>query len=133
MSSIRLALISATLMFAIACGDNSSSSPYSPSPTPSAPPPQGTPQGSSSVTIPVGASTLGNRAYVPDELNIAPGTTVTWMNADSTTHTSTSDAAGWNSGNIAPGGQFSFAFQTAGTFQYHCAIHPGMVGIVVVR
>ena len=70
---------------------------------------------------------------MPDELNIAPGTTVTWMNADSTTHTSTSDAAGWNSGNIAPGGQFSFAFQTAGTFQYHCAIHPGMVGTVVVR
>jgi plastocyanin len=85
------------------------------------------------VTIPVGAEFLGNRAYMPAELNIAPGTTVMWINADSTTHTSVSDAAGWNSGNIAPGGQFSFAFQNAGTFQYHCAIHPGMVGTVVVR
>jgi plastocyanin len=83
--------------------------------------------------IPVGAEFLGNRAYMPAELDIAPGTTVTWINADSTTHTSTSNADGWHSGNIAPGGQFSFAFQTAGTFQYHCAIHPGMVGTVVVR
>ena len=133
MFSLRLALISATLMLAIGCGDYSSSSPYSPTPTPSAPPPQAAPQGSSSVTIPVGARTLGNRAYVPAELNIAPGTTVTWINGDSTTHTSTSDADGWHSGNIAPGGQFSFAFQTAGTFRSHCAIHPGMVGTVVVR
>jgi plastocyanin len=39
----------------------------------------------------------------------------------------------WSSGTVAPGGQFSFAFQTAGTFPYHCTIHPGMVGTVVVR
>src|SRR6185503_3393305 len=64
MTSLRLALISATLMLAIGCGDYSSSSPYSPSPTPSAPP-QAAPQGSSSVMIPVGAEFLGNRAYVP--------------------------------------------------------------------
>src|SRR4030095_1268917 len=127
MFSLRLALISATLIFAMACGDYSSSSPYPPPPTPSAPPPQIPPQGSSSVTIPVGAEFLGNRAYVPAELNIAAGTTVTWINADSTNHTPTSDTDGWHSGNIAPGGQFSFAFQTAGTFQSHCAIHPGMV------
>jgi plastocyanin len=61
------------------------------------------------------------------------GTTVTWRNTDSTSHTSTSDAAGWNSGNIVPGGQFSFSFQTAGRFPYHCSIHPGMAGTVVVR
>jgi plastocyanin len=66
-------------------------------------------------------------------LNVAVGTTVTWRNTDSTSHTSTSNAPGWNSGTVAPGGQFSFAFQTAGTFPYHCAIHPGMVGTVVVR
>jgi plastocyanin len=70
---------------------------------------------------------------MPDELNVAVGTTVTWMNTDSISHTSTSNAAGWNSGIVAPGGQFAFAFQTAGTFPYHCTIHPGMVGTVVVR
>jgi plastocyanin len=66
-------------------------------------------------------------------VSVAVGATVTWMNSDSIAHTSTSDTNGWNSGVVAPGGQFSFTFQTAGTFPYHCAIHPGMVGTVVVR
>jgi plastocyanin len=34
---------------------------------------------------------------------------------------------------VAPGGQFSLTLPTAGTFRYHCTIHPGMVGTVVVR
>jgi plastocyanin len=131
MLSLRLAAVSVVLMFAIACGGDYSSPSTSPSPTPSPTPTPGGP--SSSVTIPVGALSLGNRAYAPDDLNVAVGTTVTWMNTDSVSHTSTSDVTAWNSGVVAPGGQFSFAFQTAGTFPYHCTIHPGMVGTVVVR
>jgi plastocyanin len=85
------------------------------------------------VAIRVGASTLGRQAFAPPELNVGVGTTVTWTNSDSVTHTSTSDGAGWNSGNVAPGGQFAVKFDNAGTFPYHCAIHPDMVGTVVVR
>lgn len=135
MFSLRLVVISAVLMFAVACGGGSSTPSTTPSPTPS-PTPAPTPTSggaSSSVTIPAGAQSLGNRAYAPDELNVAVGTTVTWTNTDSTSHTSTSNAAGWDSGIVAPGGRFSFAFQNAGTFPYHCAIHPGMIGTVVVR
>ena len=83
--------------------------------------------------IPVGAEALANRAFVPADLDIAAGTTVTWMNTDAVSHTSTSDGQAWNSGLLAPGRQFSFTFETAGAFKYHCAIHPGMVGTVVVR
>jgi plastocyanin len=113
-------------MFAFACGGNSSPSPISPEPAPGGAP-------SSTVVIPVGAESLGNRAFTPGELSVTAGTTVTWTNTDTVSHTSTSNAAGWNSGTLAPGRQFSFAFQTAGTFPYHCAIHPGMVGTVIVR
>jgi plastocyanin len=131
MLSLRLVVVSAILMFAIACGGGDATPPTTPSPTPS---PAPTPGGaSSSVSIPAGAASLGNRAYAPDDLNVAVGTTVTWMNTDSISHTSTSDVTGFDSGIVAPGGEFSFAFQTAGTFTYHCAIHPGMVGTVVVR
>jgi plastocyanin len=130
MVSLRLGVVSAILMLAVACGGYSSP-PTSPSPTPSTPPPSDV--ASSAVVIPAGAQSLGNRAFQPDDLNIAAGTTVTWTNTDSTSHTSTSDAAGWNSGTLPPGGRFSLVFQTAGTFSYHCAIHPGMVGTVVVR
>jgi plastocyanin len=76
---------------------------------------------------------LANRAFSPDEADVAVGETVTWTNTDSIAHTSTSDRSGWDSGIVAPGGRFSFAFQAPGTYQYHCAIHPGMVGTVVVR
>ena len=129
MRSLCVTLVSGVLMFAVACGGNYSTPPTSPTPSP-APTPGGT---SSSVSIPSGASTLVNRAYAPDQLDIAVGTTVTWSNTDSVAHTSTSDSREWDSATIAPGGQFSLAFQTPGTFPYHCAIHPGMVGTVVVH
>lgn len=140
MLSLRLAVIPALLMFAIGCGGYSSPAP-SPSPMPSpapapspAPTPAPSPVGaSSSVTIPARAEFLGDRAYTPDNLDVTVGTSVTWTNTDSTSHTSTSDGTGWNSGTLAPGGRFSVVLQTPGTFRYHCSIHPGMVGTVVVR
>ena len=123
-------------MVAAACGSNySSATPTSPAPVPApttATPPAST-GSSSAVSIPVNAAVLGTAAFAPDALTVDAGTTVTWTNTDSVAHTSTSDAPGWDSGIVAPGGRFSRSFQTAGTFQYHCAIHPGMVGTVVVR
>src|SRR5215471_8383362 len=98
----RLALISAVLTVAIACGGSDSTP--APSPTPV---PNGTP-----VTIPKGAEFLGNQAYSPDQITVAVGASVTWTNTDTIAHTSTSDTNGWNSGNIVPGGQFSVAFPT---------------------
>lgn len=131
MNSVRLAAISVILMAAAACGGYSSPS-TAPSPTsPSPSPPSSGP--SSAVSIPRGAEFLGTRAFNPDDLDIAVGTTVTWTNTDSTSHTSTSEARSWDSGTILPGRQFSFTFQNAGTFPYRCTIHPGMVGTVVVR
>jgi plastocyanin len=127
MLSLRLAVVLAGLASAAACGGSYSQSPASPSPAP----PAGAP--SLSVTIPTGAEALGNRAFVPSDLTVDAGTTVTWTNSDRVSHTSTSDAAGWNSGTIPAGGQFAFRFQNSGTFRYHCTIHPGMIGTVVVR
>src|SRR5262245_53872359 len=129
MFSIRLTVAAALSVLAVACGSDSSSPsmPATPTPVP-------TPGGSSTaISIPMGAEVLGNRAFTPDNLEIAAGTTVTWTNTDSVAHTSTSNANGWDSGIISPGRQFSFTYQTAGTFPYHCAIHPGMVGTVVVH
>lgn len=127
MLSSRLAFVSVLALLAAACG--SSDSTTSPTPTP-APVTSGT---GTPITIPMGAETLGNRAFNPDAVDVAVGTTVTWTNTDSVAHTSTSDGAGWNSGAIAPRAQFSTTFQNAGTFPYHCAIHPGMVGTITVH
>jgi hypothetical protein len=38
----------------------------------------------------------------------------------------------WDTGRLNPGQAGSFTFTTAGTFAYHCAIHPQMHGTIVV-
>jgi plastocyanin len=62
---------------------------------------------------------------------VKAGTTVTWVNNDDTVHTSTSDSGLWDSGIIQIGSSFSHTFSTAGTFPYHCNVHP-MTGTIVV-
>jgi plastocyanin len=71
--------------------------------------------------------------FSPNPIRITAGSTVTWTNATAPTHTSTSNTGAWNTGNIAPGTTSSaVTFPTAGTFTYHCAIHPSMTGSVIV-
>jgi plastocyanin len=85
------------------------------------------------VSIVQGSSTRTTNAYSPNPINVAVGATVTWTNNDTVAHTSTSDTGLWSSGSIAPQGTFSRMFSSAGSFTYHCAIHPGMVGTVTVQ
>ena len=106
-----------------ACYDTSA--PLNPAPTP-------TPTGST-VTIVPGASNLTTNAFTPNPITVSAGTKVTWVNTDNITHTSVSDTGVWSSGNIAAGATFSFTFSTAGTYPYHCVLHPNMVGSVVVQ
>lgn len=65
------------------------------------------------------------------EVSAAVGDTVTWTNADSLPHTVTADDGSFD-GDVAAGGTFSQAFATAGTFAYHCEIHPSMTGTITI-
>lgn len=78
------------------------------------------------------AVTIQGMAFSPATLTVAVNTTVTWTNKDAITHTVTSDSGMFDSGNIAAGSKFSYTFTTAGTFSYHCKIHPTMVATIVV-
>jgi len=88
-----------------------------------------------SVRIPVWAVGKGPAAYVPNPIRVAPGSTVTWTNDDPVPHTATSDTGVWDSGTLTSGESFSFKFNTAGTFPYHCTIHgqQSMSGTVTVE
>jgi plastocyanin len=110
------------------CGGSSSSTP-----SPSAPSP--TPSGSTSttITIPTNARTLGTAAYLPNPATVAQGAVVTWSNTDSTAHDIVSDSGAFDSGRMAPNDNFKFTFASKGTFPYHCSIHPGMTGTIVVQ
>jgi plastocyanin len=124
--SIRL-MFGVLLLGVTAAGCGSSSAPSAPtSPT------SGGGSGNG-VSIVNGASGKTTTAYAPNPMAVSVGGTITWTNSDNTTHTSTADGGAWNSGSIAPGASFSHAFPAAGTFTYHCSIHPGMVGTITVQ
>jgi plastocyanin len=79
---------------------------------------------------------IKNYAFSPDTLTVAVGTTVTWTNRDDDVHTVTSDQKEnkpFASKNLDTGEVFSFKFTKPGTYGYLCAIHPMMVGKVIVR
>ena len=75
---------------------------------------------------------ISNNAFIPDQLNVAPGTTVTFVNRDNVPHTATSDSKLFDSGELAPGASYPVVLEGAGTVTYHCKLHPEMRGRIVV-
>ena len=70
--------------------------------------------------------------FVLQDLTIEVGTNVIWINLDVSSHTATSGQPDnitgiWNSGPLATGSSFSFAFNQTGTFRYFCTIHPSFM------
>ena len=78
------------------------------------------------------AATIKGFSFQPDVLKVKVGAKVTWTNDDTVAHTVTADTNSFASGNLQPGGSFSFAFTRPGTYAYHCSIHPSMHGSVIV-
>jgi len=72
-------------------------------------------------------------AFTPASITVDAGTTVKWTNKDAIGHTVTSNDGTFDSGTIAPNGTFSYTFANAGTFAYHCKIHPYMTASVLVK
>jgi plastocyanin len=81
------------------------------------------------------AVTMQNRAFTPTAIKVAAGATVTWTNSDAESHNVTFDGAAVPaSGNIVAGANKALAMPAvAGTYPYHCTLHAGMNGSVVVQ
>lgn len=71
--------------------------------------------------------------YAPSNIQVAKGTTVTFTNGGTQFHTVTSDGATrtFDLG-VDPGKSGTLVFDKAGTFTYHCGVHPDMKGSVQV-
>jgi plastocyanin len=76
----------------------------------------------------------GASSFAPNPSTAKVGQKVAWRNGDNTTHTATQDGtSGFATGNVNPGAtSAAITMNTAGTFTYHCSIHPGMVGTLTV-
>lgn len=73
-------------------------------------------------------------AFSPATLTVPVGTTVNWKNVSHTAHTVTStDGLTFDSGILASGDNFSFTFRKAGSYPYHCDIHPSMTATIIVE
>lgn len=71
-------------------------------------------------------------AFVPGRLHINVGDMVEWRNRDAVSHTATSDNGIWDSGLLALDQTFTYTFNLAGVYPYHCSPHPWMVDTIVV-
>ena len=119
---IAVAALASLTIFAAACG-GSSSNPSTPTPTPSA--------GSGGlVTV-----FITNSVFAPTPMTVSVGQSVNWKNNDSIEHTATFDNGIYESGNIPPLSAHDnpLPMTTKGTFTYHCRIHAGMTGTIVVQ
>ncbi len=84
-------------------------------------------------TAPAGTSVrMAGSRFEPVTLTVAPGSTVRWFNDDALPHTVTATDSSWDSGNLAPGGQFERRFDSPGTYAYLCLYHLGQTGTIVV-
>lgn len=72
-------------------------------------------------------------AFQPTVNYIEPGDKVTWTNKDVADHTVTGAASSWGSDALMSQGEtVSYTFEDEGVYPYYCALHPSMVGAVVV-
>jgi amicyanin len=82
------------------------------------------------------AVTINNFAFSPGAITVKAGTTVTWTNDDNVPHQIVADAADqpdFKSDVLYTGQAYNYTFTKAGTFGYHCQIHPSMKATVIVE
>jgi plastocyanin len=78
---------------------------------------------------------IDNYQFSPNSLTVPAGTTVTWINRDSDVHTVAGDSTppAFKSPGLDTDDKFTFTLTNAGTYAYHCSLHPHMTGKIIVQ
>ncbi|HEY2805008.1 MAG TPA: cupredoxin domain-containing protein [Gemmatimonadales bacterium] len=108
------------IMMAACGGHNDVVSTNPPPPPPPPPPPTG-------VHI-----AIVDFAFQSDTVTAKVGELISWTNTATDIHTVTSDSAVFDSGPLQAQTSFTVSFAKAGTYTYHCALHPTMTGSITV-
>jgi len=104
---------------------------------PSSPTPSPTPVTASAYILP-NAVSLGDLAFGDEPILIYKSERLRWVNADTVTHLVVADSPDATDFRktaelMGNGGEQSFIMTKPGTTRIHCAIHPNMIGTLIVR
>lgn len=123
---IVLSLTTAATLLFVACGGGGTTA----SPTATSQPTAA--QTGTTVKVQI-VENNGQYSFKPATLTIKKGTQVVWTNMSDAPHTVTSDSNAFNTtSSLSQNQTFKFTFVTAGTFAYHCNIHPYMKATITV-
>ena len=122
------AVTASTMMLMAACGEDAKRMPpLSPSPTPV----------NAIAYILPDAVSLGDFAFGDEPIVIYKSERLRWVNVDTLTHVivvDSPDATDFRkTDELPPSGEQSFIMIKLGTTTIHCAIHPNMTGMLIVR
>ena len=84
-------------------------------------------------TKPAVEISVDNFTFGPAEITVPANSTITWVNHDDVPHVIASTDGLFRSKALDTDDKFSFTFARPGTYAYFCAMHPRMVGKVVVK
>lgn len=70
--------------------------------------------------------------YQPREATLKTGTKVTWTNQDGAPHTATDTGREWDTGILRKGESATLTFDSPGTYEYFCTLHPYMKATLTV-
>jgi plastocyanin len=121
-----LVLAASSTLLLVACGGTSNTDANASAPTPTI--------ASDSTAFQVNiVGVSGSYYFSPTALTIPKGATVIWTNKSNAPHPVNSDTNAFNSpGNLLRSDTFQMVFTTAGTYPYHCGLHPYMRGTITV-
>ncbi len=73
-------------------------------------------------------------SFSPRDMIVTAGSAVRWINLDEAPHQiAMAGGQPGSSGLIDPGKEYAFTFRETGQFTYRCAVHPTMLGVIVVQ
>jgi len=109
------------LLSSLACSGGSPASPTSPAPLPAG--------GTNRVTVGIVAD-RGSQSFAPNPAAMTGGATIAWRNDDGVVHRIVANDGSFDTGNLAPGATSTPVTPPGAGANYHCSIHPTMVGAI---
>jgi plastocyanin len=132
--SLPAIAVLAVLVLVACTGGPAASASQPASPSSAASGPAGTPAATTCADAETGevAVTIENNTFSPDPVTATVGQAIQWTNADAVPHTATLDDGDCGTDQLAQGATAALVFNVAGSYPYHCEVHPTMTGTITI-